>query len=290
MNQINKIFKNSRKKLPDPDFISMNSKPVVLVGKDVVPASPCKMDMDLEGSLSTVATEFSPDSTASTPEFCVCRKILKGDNILPPPFLPANDKDPTSSSSTSSLPVVPELRSSLKRPGKPSRSASLVGRGEVEVWLPHKKEPLRRRSCIIFDENVRVKKVPPVNQLMDNYKDLWFNHEDYEHVRQKNKRLIYRTENNLTGGRSYCVRGLEGMMKKDGTARLRAQDRYMAQDAVLDEQDVQAAFGKYDDERIASAYRLASIRSKLDALRRASLDEKEANIVLSAITMSTSTD
>jgi hypothetical protein len=118
-------------------------------------------------------------------------------------------------------------------------------------------------------------------QLMDNYKELWFNDEEYEAMRQKNRRLVHRVENNLTGGRKYCIRGLEGLIKGDDTPS-RVETRNIAWDSVLDEQDTQIVLGEFNDEKIATMYKLSTERSKLEAARRARVDEQDARAYISA--------
>ena len=199
----------------------------------------------------------------------------------------------------------PKRRSCLRKPGTPRRAVSLLVRGEMELWLPNKHEPVTKSTCIVFNETVRVKKVRPVRQLTDNHKALWFSDEEYVAMKDKCRRLAYRVENGMTNGRKYCVRGLESLMvkvscdksDKDHQQQLQGQRRRTSSDkrkvgldAVLDEQDVQYDLGEYNDERIAYKYKQTSVYSKRQALYLASLDEQDAQAFLfGGVKASTST-
>ena len=176
----------------------------------------------------------------------------------------------------------PKRRSCLRKPDTPRRAVSLLVRGEMELLLPNKLEPVTKSTCIVFNESVRVKKIRPVRQLTKNHKALWFSDEEYVAMKDKCRRLAYRVENGSTNGRKYCVRGLERLMVKvscDKSAEHQHQKR-IGLDAVLDEQDSQYDLGEYNDERIAYKYKQTSVYSKRQALYLASLDEQDAKAFL----------
>ena len=227
--------------------------------------------VDNQDSFSTAATEpISVDDDCSFANTTISTKKSR------------------SSSVDDSHQQTSKRRSCLRRPDMPRRGASLLVRGDVELWLPYKDEPITKNTCVGFNESVRVKKVRPIRQLAGSHKELWFTEEEYISMKEKNKRLAYRVENGKTNGRKYCVRGLESLMEKlrcdadsgdDAVVVVQHRDvdaRKLGWDAVLDEQEAQSYAGEYNDVRIAYKYKQTSMYSKRQAVYLASLDEQDA--------------
>ena len=170
----------------------------------------------------------------------------------------------------------PMRRSSMKASGAPRR-ASIGYTGEKEVVLPGKKK-VKRRTSISFDEGVQVRTVDPVPSLVNNdIKDIWFQDEEYHKIAKRSVALMELVEKHGVDGfdgKKPCVRGLEALSSAG------QQEKYVlrndAWDTVLMEQYMQRETGTFmDDEAIAKMYKLSTLRSKMEASRRAKEDEKE---------------
>jgi len=216
-------------------------------------------------SLSTLATEFSPESTTSSP---TCDIRLLREELPALPFeSEVNDINLDKA-------VLPR-KSSMKKPGIAPRLATVEPRGRViENFLPGKLHPVRRRLSVVFDETVKVTPITPIRDLLENHQDLWFQADEFEKIRNKARLLVHKVNNNLTQGKNYCVRGLEGYLNPQVKQRIKGESL----DIVLDEQDLQFHNGTFDENRIARSYMLAAAQSKKEALRRAEFDEDDALI------------
>jgi hypothetical protein len=159
---------------------------------------------------------------------------------------------------------------------RPPRCAASIGycAGEIEVNLPGKREPVRRRTSISFCEKDQITEVVPVKSLTDDPEALWFQDEEYSAMNKKMCSLIHAVERGTEAStKKYCIRGLEGHFGEG--AESREISRGSAWDAVLMEQRMQQKEGSFDDEGISMLYRLSSIDSKIKAAQRATQDESE---------------
>lgn len=247
---------------------------------------------DSQDSASTLDTEvMSPDSRSST------ESSVRKQTSVPPQLLTlslvyySSDEayvlkySPALSSASASASTAKDSKfqshSCLRKPGSPSRRAALLSsrqpRGEIEILLPnHQDEPIVRKTYVVFDETVHVKRLRPVQDLADKYSDLWFTGEEYDMIKQRIDRLVYRVEKERTKGRKYCMRGLERLLSSTTTGR-RSIDAYqVGLDVVLNEQQAQFNIDEYDDELISDKYQTVSAESKREALDLAAMDEKQA--------------
>jgi hypothetical protein len=216
----------------------------------------------LEGSSSTLDTVASPEP--DSPFGCDVRVL---DEEFPPvPLMQQIEEEEGALS-----PYKDELprKSCLRQPGSAPRSVSKERRGRtIDLFVLGQPNLVRRKNCIVFDEIVRVKNVTPIRELVEDHLSLYYQVSDYEAIKLKAKKLIYKVENNLTNGKNYCIRGLEGYLNYQA----RQLSKLDGWDAVLEEQDLQSQHGVFCDERIAEAYIESTIRSKREAEQRAEMD------------------
>jgi hypothetical protein len=227
---------------------------------------------DEDASMSpTVHESFSSLDSESFSTPSVVNDVANHEKLPPIPYTCTIPK--ATIGSQPATPVVLPARSSLKKDGSPTRSAILLVKGcEKEIQVPGVREPIRRKSCIVFVETVRIKRVRPVGQLVDNPHELWFQGYEYDIMRKKARMLVRKVEYGMTGGKKFCLRGLEGMMH--GAERIKHRNKGWA--AVLQEQDRQFCRGVFDEDRIAKAYLLSSLHSRLEASHRGVLDHDDA--------------
>ena len=174
---------------------------------------------------------------------------------------------PRSSSATPRRSSMKHGDGNSRRP----RRASIGYAGEIEVNLPGKRKPVRRRTSISFCEEDQVNEVVPVKSLTDEPEALWFQDEEYSVIKKKMCSLIHTVQRGETSTKKYCIRGLEGHFGEG--AECKEVSRGTAWDAVLLEQHMQQNEGSFDDESISMMYRLSSIESKIKAVKRATQDE-----------------
>lgn len=190
------------------------------------------------------------------------------------PAMPFSSRTPSTTFvlNPNSSKITP-ARSSLKKHESSPRSSRLIEtKREIEIQLPGAREPIRRKSYIGFVDTVQIKRVRPVDQLVTDPQELWFQRYEYELIRRKASMVVNKVENGMTQGKKYCARGLEGTMK--GTEHVMYRNN--GWEAVLTEQYRQTCRGIFDEERIAKAYRLSSRHSQLEAVRRAALDQVDS--------------
>eukprot|EP00539_Tryblionella_compressa_P002592 CAMPEP_0178747984 /NCGR_PEP_ID=MMETSP0744-20121128/8635_1 /TAXON_ID=913974 /ORGANISM="Nitzschia punctata, Strain CCMP561" /LENGTH=345 /DNA_ID=CAMNT_0020401301 /DNA_START=33 /DNA_END=1070 /DNA_ORIENTATION=- len=167
-------------------------------------------------------------------------------------------------------------RSSMKGSSSSSarRRASLGAcAGEtMEVYLPGKREPVKRRRSITFKEQVKVQPMEPAKSLAENPESLWFQEDEYEKIKMKTVALIHKVaEDGTLDGKKYCTRGLEKWMTPEATQVKKRQ----AWDNVLNEQYLQRQEGAFNDEQLALMYKHSTARSQMEASKRASKDAQE---------------
>jgi hypothetical protein len=183
-----------------------------------------------------------------------------------------DDAPPTPRTITHAAVRSSSRRSSMKQGDAPRRASIQFGGGaETEVYVSSQRQMVQKRNSITFNECVYVRNVEPISSLIDDPEALWIQGDEYRETKDKMKRLANMVDTGSTGGRKYCVRGLEGFMKSN--AQTRMNTKYQAWDSVLDEQCRQEDEEIFDDETLANSYKLASIGTKMVAVQRAKEDE-----------------
>jgi hypothetical protein len=144
----------------------------------------------------------------------------------------------------------------------------------LEVKLPMRRESIKRRRSIQFNEDVNVRKIQPVSKVKGAKKnELWFQDDEYHSIKKKTRALLEKVDSNgVVNGKKYCTRGLEKYMEDPAK---RARDKYAAWDSVLMEQEMQRKLQIYDDETLGKFYRRTSLTSTLEAADRANADAEE---------------
>merc|ERR1712182_16032 len=130
----------------------------------------------------------------------------------------------------------------------------------IEVKLPMRRESIKRRRSIQFDEDVYVRKIQPTTSVKGaKKKELWFQEDEYYTIKKKTRALIDKVDSNgIVNGKKYCPRGLEKYMEDP---RKRTEEKYQAWDSVLMEQEMQRKLKIYDDESVGRFYKRTSITS-----------------------------
>lgn len=123
----------------------------------------------------------------------------------------------------------------------------------------------RRKSSISFAEQVDVKPIVPVKDMVD-VEDVYLQPEDYDDILERSYALADRV---AEGGLRYCTRGLETLLVSYDETALEESVC-----AVLEEQNIQWESGNHCDRAISRVYTLASIDSRLEARMRAEADVK----------------
>jgi hypothetical protein len=110
----------------------------------------------------------------------------------------------------------------------------------------------------------------------------WFRGDEYAGITSSCCKQIRKLENGTRlKDLKYCSRGLESHTKQ--AALTKAQNRRVAWDAVLREQEEQIMLGVVDDEAIAQRYSETASACQLWAIRMAYIDQREAEIVYDEI-------
>jgi hypothetical protein len=169
-------------------------------------------------------------------------------------------------------------KSSMRQSGSLLR-ASISSRGEFQIVMPNTGETVIRRTCVYFNEKVKIKNVPPVWSLVENPERLWFQEKDYRKIQKTCWNLAEMAESGLIEeGKNICLRGLELMTVIESNEAIAR--RFDACDAVFDEQDAQVDRRLFDEKAIANSYRLVTIASRFEAEKRAQKDEKDVKSYL----------
>jgi hypothetical protein len=179
------------------------------------------------------------------------------------------DAAPTPRTNVASNSVV-SRRSSLKSGGR--RRASISYSGEISIRLPTG-EITRKRTSVSFKDDADVKDIEPVADMVDNPRRLWFQEEEYSHIRSKIDAVIARAKNGEQESTTswLCTRGLETLMGRG----IGYYERKEAYECVLEEQEMQKARGKYDDEHLRTMYSFHTVDAQVLASERAENDAKE---------------
>jgi len=173
-------------------------------------------------------------------------------------------------------------RSSLKEscPVRAQRRRASIGickdqRAQfIEVKLPMRRESIKRRRSIQFDEDVNIRSIQPTTSVTGaDKKQLWFQDEEYSTIKKKTRALLEKVDSKgVVNGKKYCTRGLEKYMEDP---RTREQEKYEAWDSVLMEQEMQRKLKIFDDESIGRFYKRTSVTSVAEAHSRATADAAE---------------
>jgi hypothetical protein len=161
-------------------------------------------------------------------------------------------------------------RSSMKQAGRPRRASIQFG-GEIEVQLPGREMPVKRRTSIAFQGNVSVKEVAPIHELTNEPEALWFQNHEYKEIKENLKKIVRKTQEGIVGDMRYCTRGLEKLMTQEAVQTTK-EKKFMAWDSVLNEQDLQRDHGFVDDEYMANCYKFNTAKCQQEAANRASQD------------------
>lgn len=169
----------------------------------------------------------------------------------------------------------PSRRSSLKQPGSSPRRRASMGI-EYEIHVLGRRQPVRRRSSITFDEKVQVKPVIPLKDLAgDEAEKLWFQDDEFTQMREKSWKIVEEELEARSGGSGrgtrYCTRGLEQMINSEQA--IQQTKAYVA--SVLSEQDMQRRTCTYDQEYMAKLAQFVTLASQEEAQLRAKTDEQE---------------
>ncbi len=163
-------------------------------------------------------------------------------------------------------------RSSLKSSETSARRCSIGYTGEMTLVLPTG-ETKKKRTSIKFAETEDVYEVQSISDLVDNPKRLWFQTSEYEHIQAKIYEMIevaQTTKASEDRPTWVCMRGLESVVDREIAA-----SRQEASGMVLDEQKMQKAHKKYDEEYIRDMYRFHTVESQERAQERAAKDADE---------------
>jgi len=156
------------------------------------------------------------------------------------------------------------------------KRASIGALGEtLEILLLGHSEPIERQRAISFDDRIDIQNIEPIRLLaIDGPQSLWYQEHEYETIKFKTLALLDRVDHNsgVIDGKKYCTRGLEKFMTPEATE----VKKHQAWDSVLSEQFLQRKDGEFDEETLANIYRFSTIRSKLEAIKRAILDTEAA--------------
>jgi hypothetical protein len=172
-------------------------------------------------------------------------------------------------SDTRSRPSRTPRRSSMKQGGSTTARRSSIGcTGEVELTLPGRKDPVRRRTSISFSEEPEVKEIERVSTLTHDSKSLWFQKDELLNIKTKLRTIIDTVERGDENATKLCTRGLECHIGQSTKTKVNA-----AWDAVVIEQYMQHNQGNFDDEIISKKYKIFAKGSLEEATERAKEDE-----------------
>jgi len=160
-------------------------------------------------------------------------------------------------------------RSSLKNKGTPRR-ASIGYKGEMTLVLPNGEEKKRRTSISFVDDTKnQTKEVRPIHKMVDNNNRLWFQAEEYLHIRKEIYRVMRKSQLQPQSEHRNCTRGLENYNNSYAE-----NARKIASSQVLEEYMLQKGRGEYDDETIRQMYTFHTIDCQVEAVERGQNDAK----------------
>jgi hypothetical protein len=138
--------------------------------------------------------------------------------------------------------------------------------------LPAKSLSPRSHRTVAFALSPEVREIMHINDLKDltDINDLWFNGDEIRAMRSSCQKIIRCLEHGESFSDEECERGLEG--KTYLAKRLRRENRVIAINSVLREQDLQRREGIIDGDLLADAYYGSSSESQAAALSKAIQD------------------
>jgi len=144
----------------------------------------------------------------------------------------------------------------------------------LEIRVPGRRESIKRRRSITFNDDVNVLKIQAISKVEGADKnELWFQTNEYIQIKKKTRDLLRKVDSNgAFNGKKYCTRGLERYMQDP---KIRASKQFMGWDSVFMEQEMQRSLQIYDDESIGRFYKQTSCVDVVEATNRANLDAKE---------------
>jgi hypothetical protein len=153
----------------------------------------------------------------------------------------------------------------------------------IQVKLHAHNHPVTRRRSISFHNDVVVHQVPTASSLAGSADALWINDEEYDEIQNKVLQIVETVRlarDGAAGGAKastpstlkYCSRGLERLLMPEIVQLKKMQ----AVECVMHEQFLQREMGDYDEEILANIYKYSTMRSQLEACKRAGNDAKEA--------------
>merc|ERR1712238_144149 len=144
----------------------------------------------------------------------------------------------------------------------------------LEIRVPGRRESIKRRTSITFNEYVNVQNIQAISKVKGAIKqELWFQDVEYTQIKKKTRALIQKVDATGTfDGKKYCTRGLEKYME---CPQKRASKKYQGWDSVLMEQEMQRNLQIYDDESIGQFYAITAQENVTAATTRAQFDAQE---------------
>jgi len=144
----------------------------------------------------------------------------------------------------------------------------------LEIRVPGRRESIKRRRSITFNDDVNVLKIQAISKVEGADKnELWFQNNEYIQIKKKTRDLLRKVDSNgAFNGKKYCTRGLERYMEDP---KIRASKQFMGWDSVFMEQEMQRSLQIYDDESIGRFYKQTSCVDVVEATNRANLDAQE---------------
>merc|ERR1712085_106352 len=159
----------------------------------------------------------------------------------------------------------------------------------LEIRVPGRRESIKRRTSITFDEDINVQKIQAISKVKGAIKEeLWFQDIEYSQIKKKTRALIDKVDASGTfDGKKYCTRGLEKYME---CPQKRASKKYQGWDSVLMEQEMQRNLQIYDDESISGFYKQTAQENVVEATHRAQLDAQEVAAFYTTTTATSTTE
>jgi len=144
----------------------------------------------------------------------------------------------------------------------------------LEIRVPGRRESIKRRTSITFDEDINVQKIQALSKVKGAVKqELWFQDIEYTQIKKKIREIIEKVDSTGTfDGKKYCTRGLEKYME---CPQKRALKKYQGWDSVLMAQEMQRNLQIYDDESLGQFYAKTAHGNVVEATNRAHLDAEE---------------
>lgn len=172
--------------------------------------------------------------------------------------------------------TMPRRSSLSSRDGRirGNRRASIGYSGEMTLTLPNKQTVTKRRS-VGFDDDDTVYSIDTYDdsdeddEILSNKRQLWFREEEYRHIENKIRTIV--RDSKTPGERPTWLetRGLESVIGEG------AEEKQMAIQSVLEDQNRQRQGGYFDEQAIATEYEFNSMEAQVAAEKRAKQDEEE---------------